>query len=134
MPVGCIKTFFPRLHNILVQIQIRSRSMKASVLFDTSNICCQNLYYSALGGKNTSQRYDRAESRNVFYGRTFSTKECLSKIVFHQKLSSIKDCPPSKIVSIQKCLSSKFIFPSRVGRLPSKVVFHKRLSFIKGCL
>ena len=58
----------------------------------------------------TSRRYGKAQSWNVFYSHFF-IKFCLpSKVVFHQRLSSINGC------------------------LPSKVIFHHRLSPIEGCL
>ena len=44
---------------------------------------------------------------------------------FHQRVSSIEGCLPSKIVFHQRLSSIK-------GHLPSKVVFHPRLSSIKG--
>ena len=58
----------------------------------------------------TLRRYGRVHYQNVFYSCFFNKFCLLKKIVFHQKLSSIK------------------------GRLPSEVVFHHRSSFIKGCL
>ena len=59
-------------------------------------------------------------------GRPPSTR-LPSKDVFHQRLSSIKGCLPSKIASHQRLSSTK-------GCLLSKVVFHQRLSSIKGHL
>ena len=57
-------------------------------------------------------------------------------VVFHQRVSSIKGCLQSKLV--KGCLPSKVIFHQRSssieGRLPSKVVFHRRSSSIEGCL
>ena len=67
-----------------------------------------------------------------------------SKVVFHQRMSSIKDCLPSKVVfhqwssSNEGYLSSKVVFHHRStsieGRLPSNVVFHQRSSSIEGRL
>ena len=56
----------------------------------------------------------------------------LSKVVFHQKLSSIKHTS-----FIKGCLSSIVVFHKKMsslnGHLPSMVVFLQRLSFIKEC-
>ena len=49
-----------------------------------------------------------------------------SKVVFHQRSSSVKGHIPSKVVFSQRSYSVK-------GRLPSKVVFRQRLSSVKGC-
>ena len=67
-------------------------------------------------------------SKVVFHQKSSSIKDRLpSKGVFHQRSSSIKVCPPSKVVFHPR---SSFI----KGCLPSKGVFHQRLFFIKGCL
>ena len=56
-----------------------------------------------------------------------------SKVVFHQRSSSIKG-----VIYQRLCLSSKAVFHQRVssinGHLLSKVAFYQRLSSIKGCL
>merc|ERR1711942_6470 len=49
------------------------------------------------------------------------------KVVFRQRLSSIKGCLPSKVVFHRRSCSIK-------GRLPLKVVFHQRSSSIEGRL
>ena len=63
-----------------------------------------------------------------------------SKVVFHQRWSSIKGRPPSKFVFHQRLSSIKWRLPSKViihQRLssisfpPSNVVFYQRLSSIK---
>ena len=57
-------------------------------------------------------------SRVVFLQRLFSIKGCIpSKVVFLQRSSSIKGCLPSKVVFHQRSYSIK-------GRLPSKVIFY----------
>ena len=66
----------------------------------------------------------------------------LSKVVFHQSLSSIKICLLSKVVFYQRVSSSKGPLPYKVifhqrsssikDHLPSKVIFHRRSSSIKG--
>ena len=59
----------------------------------------------------------------------------LSKVFFHQRMSSVKGCFPSKVVFRQRLSSSKVVFHQRSscvkGRLPSKVIFHQRSSFVK---
>ena len=59
-----------------------------------------------------------------------------SKVIFHQRLSSIKGGPPSKVVFHQRSSSINVVFPLRLsilkGRLPSVVFFHQRSSSIKG--
>ena len=63
---------------------------------------------------------------NIFY--FFSFISCLSlKVVFHQRVSSIKGCLPSKVFFHQRLSSIK-------GCLPSKVIFHRSSSSIKGRL
>ena len=72
-----------------------------------------------------------------------------SKVTLHQRLSSIKGCPPSKCLpskdlfhqrssSVKGCLPSKVVFRQRLSTikdyLPSKVVFRQRSSSIKGRL
>ena len=49
------------------------------------------------------------------------------KIVFHQRMSSIRISPPSKVI-FHQMLSSIKCHP------PSSVVFHQRLSSIEGCV
>ena len=59
-------------------------------------------------------------------------------IIFHQRLSSINDRLPSKVILHQRSSSIKVIFHQRSssvkGRLPSLVLFHQRSPFIKGRL
>ena len=75
------------------------------------------------------------------------SKHCVepkSKIVFHQRVSSIKGRLPSKVIFhtslsfLKGCLPSKVIFHQRpssiIGHLPSKDVFHQWSSSIKGPL
>ena len=77
--------------------------------------------------------------KNVSDGISRPIKGCLpSKVVFHQRSSSMEGCLSSKVVfhwrssSIKGCLPSKVVFhkrPSSIkGHLPSMVVFHWRLS------
>ena len=90
--------------------------------------------------------FGRVESRNlctlpskvVFNQRLSSIKGRLpSKVGFHKRVSSIKDHPPSEVVfqerssSINGCPLSKVV-PQ--DHFPSKVVFHLRPSYIKGHL
>ena len=64
----------------------------------------------------------RLPSKVVFHQRMSFLKECIqSKFVFHQKLSSIKGPLQSKVVFHQRSFSIK-------SRLSSKVVFYQRLS------
>ena len=56
-----------------------------------------------------------------------------SKVVSRLRSSSIKVRPPSKVVFHQRSSSIKRL-SSIKGRVPSKVVFHQRSSFIKGRL
>ena len=49
----------------------------------------------------------------------------LSKVVLHQRSSSVKSRFPSKVILLQRSSSVK-------GRLPSKVVFRQRSSSVKG--
>ena len=51
----------------------------------------------------------------------------LLKVVFRQRMSSVKGCLPSRSSSIKRLCSVK-------GRPPSKVVFRQRASSVKGCL
>ena len=66
----------------------------------------------------------RLSSSNVVFRQMSSSIKCRplgrfpSKVVFHQRSSSVKGCLPSKVVFHQKSSSIK-------GRLPSKVVFHQ---------
>merc|ERR1719402_2064878 len=56
--------------------------------------------------------------------------------MFDQRLPSIKDGLPSKVVFLQGCLPSKVLFcqtsSSIKGSLPSNVISHQRSSSIKG--
>ena len=74
-----------------------------------------------------------------------------SKVIFHQRQSSIKGCPPLKDVFYQRssifqkrsssikfsCLSSKVVCHQRSSHIkgwpPSKVIFHWKLSSMEGC-
>ena len=49
------------------------------------------------------------------------------KVIFHQKLSSIKGCLTSKVILLQRSSSIK-------GRIPWKVVFHQRLTSVEAHL
>ena len=61
--------------------------------------------------------------------------EVCNNVVFHQRLSSIKNCRPMKVVclppkiiSTEGCLSPKFIC------LPPKVAYHVWMSSTKACV
>ena len=70
----------------------------------------------------------RLPSKIVFHQRVSSIKGCLAlKVVFHQRLSSIKGRLPSKVIFHWRASSIK-------GRLPSKVVIHQGSSYIEGSL
>ena len=49
-----------------------------------------------------------------------------TKVVFHQRLSSIEGCLPSKVILHWRVSFNEV-------RLPSKAIFHQKLSSIKGC-
>ena len=70
---------------------------------------------------------------NIFSSNINPIKGCL-----HWRSSCIKGRLPLKFVFLQRCLPSKVIFHQKSssvkGRLPSKVVFSQRLSSIKGRL
>ena len=110
---------------------------------------------------NSMQNWTTFVKEASFYAM-LSLESCLQfKIVFHQRLSSIKSLGPSKGLFHQRSSSVKACLPSMVvihnrsypvkchlssnvvicqressikGYLPSKVVFHLRSSSIKGCL
>ena len=72
--------------------------------------------------------------RVIFHWRSSSIEGCPpSKVVFHQKLSSI-----TNVFSHRRLSSLKFVFHRRssliIGRPPSLVVFHRRSPSIKGRL
>ena len=74
--------------------------------------------------------------KDVFHQRLSSIKGCLpSKVIFHLRLSSIKSCLPSNVIFRQRSSSTKIHFPQRLssikGFLPLKVLLHQRLSSIK---
>ena len=54
-----------------------------------------------------------------------------SKVVFHQRLSSIKWCLPSQAVKVK---SYKHFFSGNILYTLLKVFFHQRSSSVKGCL
>ena len=62
----------------------------------------------------------------------------ISVIVVHQRSSSIKGCCPSKVIFHQRLPSIKGYLHQMStfikGCLPSRVVFHQMSSSIKGCL
>ena len=55
-----------------------------------------------------------------------------SRLIFLQRMSSIKVCLPSKLVLIEGCLPSMVVYQwwssSIKGHLPLRVIFHHRLS------
>ena len=90
--------------------------------------------------------HQRVSSIKVLFNQRLSSiKGCLplkghlpSKVVFHQMLSSTKGWLPSKIVFHQRSSSIKGHFYKKLSSIkvhfPSKVILHQRLSCIKGHL
>ena len=97
-----------------------------TVSLDKSPLDICHLGQSSLG--QLLQHQASLPSKVVFLQRLSSIKGCLpSKVVFHQRSSSFKGCLPSKVIFHQRLSSIK-------GYLPSKVVFHQKSSSIKCCL
>ena len=115
---------------------------------DSINGCLEKLY-PFLGQYNENWQFWNSTSETDLTSRIKMLKKCdnagaVCKMIFFQRLSSIKGCLLSKVVLHQRVSSMKGRLPSKVifhersssikGRLPSKVVFHQRLSSIKGRL
>ena len=94
--------------------------------------------YGRAVARNLSMRSVRLPSKVIFHQRWSSIKGDLPSKVFHQRVSSIKGRLPSKVVFYRRSSSIEGRLPSKVvlhrrsssigGHLPSKVVFHRRSS------
>ena len=138
-------------------------AFRASILFELGNfIMLERWYTTLLTNFIGTTFYSKCMLCRVFGGNwsPFSIhwrlRRCIietnatkwtrqhARIVFHQKLSSMKGCLPLKVVFHRRLSSTKSHLPLKVvfhwrlssieGRLPQKVVFHRRLSSTEGCL
>ena len=89
---------------------------------------CQNPVQLNSTQSNFKATKSRLSSKIVFHQKSSSIKGCLPlNVIFHLRLSSIKGCLPSKVAFHQR-------LPFIKGFLPSKAFFHQRSSSIKECL
>ena len=109
MTVGCVKTFFPRLHDILVQIQIRSRLMNylTPQTFDVRAIITPH-WEEKIPHRGMTERTLKTSSMEGH----FPPKDV------YQRSSSIKNCLPSKIVLHQRLYPFKSVFHQSSSFLP----------------
>ena len=123
----------PKIQDSVVSLKLPFRKHSSSEALFSSYKGCQLQKLSTIK--------DCLSLKVVFNWRVYlcSTKSRLpSKVVFHQKSSSIKYHLLSKAVShhwlsfINSNLPPKVLFQK--GFLPSMAIFHQRRSSIKGCL
>ena len=108
----------------------------------TLSVCCV-VYVYCIKENDCNGSVRQMGSSKFFYKHSFIIYCFPTKIVFHQRLFSIKGhlqskcCLPLMVIFNQRSSNIKGHFPSKIssikGHLQSKVIFHPRSSSIKGC-